>query len=93
MPPGSGSAEEVAQWVEVYRNLWDESFDRLDTFLQWTQPAPMKGRKNGRKQRQDRSETDIHHHPLIQGSPRPACGRRGAKLTSLTAGGAEGLLH
>jgi DNA-binding transcriptional ArsR family regulator len=41
--------KEVAQWVEVYRNLWDESFDRLDTFLQSTQPTPMKGRKNGRK--------------------------------------------
>jgi hypothetical protein len=32
--------KEVAQWVEVYRNLWDESFDRLDTFLQSTQPTP-----------------------------------------------------
>src|ERR1700737_2161414 len=64
--------KEVAQWVEMYRNLWDESFDLLDTFLQSTQPTPMKGRKNGRKQQQDRSETDIRHHPLIQGSPRPA---------------------
>jgi hypothetical protein len=41
--------KEVAQWVEMYRNLWDESFDLLDTFLQSTQPTPMKGRKNGRK--------------------------------------------
>ena len=24
----------VAQWVEVYRKHWDESFNRLDSFLQ-----------------------------------------------------------
>jgi DNA-binding transcriptional ArsR family regulator len=41
--------KEVAQWVEVYRNLWEESFDRLDTFLQSTQPTPMKVKRNGRK--------------------------------------------
>jgi DNA-binding transcriptional ArsR family regulator len=26
--------EEVADWVERYRQFWDESFDRLDDYLQ-----------------------------------------------------------
>src|SRR3979490_514644 len=26
--------KEVANWVEAYRDLWVESFDRLDAFLQ-----------------------------------------------------------
>jgi DNA-binding transcriptional ArsR family regulator len=25
--------KEVAQWIAAYRNLWEDSFDRLDTFL------------------------------------------------------------
>lgn len=25
--------KEVAQWITAYRNLWEDSFDRLDTFL------------------------------------------------------------
>jgi DNA-binding transcriptional ArsR family regulator len=25
--------KEVAQWVTAYRNLWEDSFDRLDAFL------------------------------------------------------------
>jgi DNA-binding transcriptional ArsR family regulator len=41
--------KEIARWVEVYRNLWEESFDRLDAFLQSAQSTPMKVKKNGRK--------------------------------------------
>ena len=41
--------KEVATWLEVYRNLWEQSFDRLDTFLQSTKRPPTKGRKYGRK--------------------------------------------
>lgn len=41
--------KEVANWVESYRNLWKESFDRLDAFLQTTKSTSMKGNKNGRK--------------------------------------------
>jgi DNA-binding transcriptional ArsR family regulator len=25
--------KEVAQWITAYRNLWEDSFDRLDAFL------------------------------------------------------------
>jgi DNA-binding transcriptional ArsR family regulator len=41
--------KEVATWVEVYRSLWEQSFDRLDAFLQSTKPAPTKGKKYGGK--------------------------------------------
>jgi DNA-binding transcriptional ArsR family regulator len=40
---------EVANWVESYRNLWDDSFDRLDAFLQATKPTKGKGNRHGRK--------------------------------------------
>ena len=38
---------DVAQWVEVYRDLWDESFSRLDAYLRSTQ-SPTKGKRHGR---------------------------------------------
>ncbi len=41
--------KEVANWVESYRNLWEESFDRLDAFLHTTKSTSMKGKRNGRK--------------------------------------------
>jgi DNA-binding transcriptional ArsR family regulator len=41
--------KDIAQWVAAYRNLWEQSFERLDAFLKSTQPPPRKGRKNARK--------------------------------------------
>ena len=41
--------KEVATWLEVYRNLWEQSFDRLDTFLQSTKQTSTQGKKYGRK--------------------------------------------
>src|SRR5262245_61438064 len=32
--------KEVADWVERYRGFWDESFERLDAYLQTMQDAP-----------------------------------------------------
>jgi DNA-binding transcriptional ArsR family regulator len=37
---------EIADWVEAYRSLWDDSFDRLDTFLNSTQSTTVKGKEN-----------------------------------------------
>jgi DNA-binding transcriptional ArsR family regulator len=34
---------QLAQWVEAYRDLWEHSFDRLDAFLQATDPTPRAG--------------------------------------------------
>jgi DNA-binding transcriptional ArsR family regulator len=45
---------EVADFVEHYRQFWEQSFDRLDAYLQTlqaSQPAQTKEKKNGRKKR------------------------------------------
>src|SRR6202049_4683610 len=38
--------KDIADWVEVHRNLWEERLERLDAFLQSTQPRPKKGKRN-----------------------------------------------
>jgi DNA-binding transcriptional ArsR family regulator len=45
----TGPLREVANWVELYRNLWEESFDRLDAFLQSTTSTKTKGKRHDRK--------------------------------------------
>jgi DNA-binding transcriptional ArsR family regulator len=40
--------KEVADWTERYREIWEQRFDRLETYLQELQA---KERKHGRKQR------------------------------------------
>src|SRR5262245_20458350 len=42
----AGQLKKVADWVEAYRHLWEDSFDRLDAHLKAAQPAKAKGRKN-----------------------------------------------
>jgi DNA-binding transcriptional ArsR family regulator len=43
--------KEVADWVETYRRLWEERFDRLDDYLSELQAAghPGKERKHGKR--------------------------------------------
>ena len=41
--------KKVAQWVETYRHLWDDSFDRLDAHLKAAQSAKTKGKTNASK--------------------------------------------
>lgn len=38
----------AADWMEQYRQYWEESFDRLEAYLK-TVTAKTKGKKNGRK--------------------------------------------
>lgn len=42
---------EVADWMEEYRTLWEERFDRLDAYLKTVtaKNKPPKGQKHGRK--------------------------------------------
>jgi DNA-binding transcriptional ArsR family regulator len=40
--------KEVADWVERYRDLWEQRFDRLETYLQ---EMKTKEKKHGRRQR------------------------------------------
>lgn len=44
--------KEVADWLEHYRQFWEESFDRLDLYLKSMTSKTMpkkKGKKNGHK--------------------------------------------
>ena len=47
--------QEVANWMALYRHVWEDSFERLDAFLQSTAPTPptpskpSKGKKNASK--------------------------------------------
>jgi len=36
---------DVAEWIEQYRSFWDESFDRLDEYLQEMKKEKRDGRK------------------------------------------------
>ena len=50
----AGPLQEVAGWMEHYRRFWEESFDRLDDYLQQLKKADWKNKENKhvRKQRQ-----------------------------------------
>ncbi|MGH9174667.1 MAG: ArsR/SmtB family transcription factor [Vicinamibacterales bacterium] len=41
--------QEVAEWTERYRHIWEERLDRLDTYLQ--QLKKKEGKSHARKQR------------------------------------------
>ena len=40
--------EEASEWIDEYRQMWEESFDRLGDYLK-TMTQKKKGKKNGRK--------------------------------------------
>lgn len=47
--------KDVSDWVERYRRFWDESFDRLDDYLQELQgkrPPKQKQRRSANKEKQ-----------------------------------------
>ena len=44
----AGPLKEVADWVEHYRDFWEQSFDRLDDYLR---ELKSKEKKHARKQR------------------------------------------
>ena len=39
---------DMAQWIEPYRHLWEDSFSRLDTHLNAMQSGKLKGKRRGR---------------------------------------------
>jgi len=51
----AGPLQDVAGWVEHYRRFWEESFDRLDHYLQGLKKQDWKRKetKHVRKQRKD----------------------------------------
>ena len=44
----AGPLKEVADWTEQYRHIWEQRFDRLETYLQQLQA---KEKRHARKQR------------------------------------------
>ena len=40
---------DVADWMQQYRRFWDESFDRLDDYLQSIQPVQMEKKDDERQ--------------------------------------------
>ncbi len=49
----AGPLREVADWVEHYRQFWDESFDRLDEYLRELQTESPKETKEKEDERHD----------------------------------------
>lgn len=43
--------KDIADWVEHYRQFWEQSFDRLDSYLRKLKNSKTKDRKDARKQR------------------------------------------
>src|SRR6476620_1336220 len=54
----AGPLQEVAGFAEGYRQFWEQSFDRLDDYMQKLQS---KGRKNVRKSKHQRCPRSRHH--------------------------------
>ena len=44
----AGALKDVDDWLERYRKLWEERFDRLDAYLKELQG---KGKKNGKRRK------------------------------------------
>lgn len=40
--------KDATEWIEQYREFWEESFDRLDDYLKTIQSKKNKGTKNGK---------------------------------------------
>ncbi len=41
--------KDASDWMEQYRVMWEESFDRLGAYLKTVTDTPTKGKNNGRK--------------------------------------------
>ena len=45
----AGPLKKVAEWTEPYRAIWEQRFDRLDTYLRGLKTEKKHGRKQRRK--------------------------------------------
>jgi DNA-binding transcriptional ArsR family regulator len=53
----AGPLREAADWMERYRDFWEESFDRLDEYLRESQTEPPKETKQKKEEeRHDRKK-------------------------------------
>ena len=51
----AAALKDVAHWMEDYRQFWDESFDRLDDYLQELQ-VQAQGQKSGKENTRGRED-------------------------------------
>lgn len=42
----AGALKRTARWIDAYRHLWEDSFDRLDAHLKTARTARMKGKRH-----------------------------------------------
>jgi DNA-binding transcriptional ArsR family regulator len=51
----ASALEEVSNWAEQYRSLWEQGFDRMDAYLEQlsVKPSSEQPRKQPRKQRKE----------------------------------------
>ena len=52
-----GALKDVDGWLERYRQFWDESFDRLDDYLQELQAQETAQEKSGKKAEEKRQKS------------------------------------
>ena len=45
----AGPLNEISEWIEHYRVIWEERFDRLDAYLKVVQEDSKKAEKKGKK--------------------------------------------
>lgn len=45
----AGPLKEISEWLERYRQFWEQSFDRLDDYLRELQANPNGEKDNGKK--------------------------------------------
>ena len=57
---GRGPLREVADWVENYRQYWEESFDRLDEYLSSSRPPPNDQTEEGGEESNDHKKEPCH---------------------------------
>jgi DNA-binding transcriptional ArsR family regulator len=56
----AGPLQDVAGWVEHYRQFWEDSFDRLDDYLQELKQQELKQQDSGNKKKEKRHVRTKH---------------------------------
>ena len=52
-----GPLKEAASWIEEYRRFWEQSLDRLDTYLREIQAARTKSKTNGSGKKRSKTKS------------------------------------
>jgi DNA-binding transcriptional ArsR family regulator len=60
----AGPLEEVAEWTEQYRRFWEESYDRLEEYLQ-----ELQGRRKGDGRKREQVGGHHSHGPGVRDDP------------------------